>query len=106
MAPGITATTRALDSINVKNNQIVRLLKEGTPVSPADVIALQKEMCAAPFGTLFHILTGTDRMSPCPSCRKETLVALNHVGKCYGCGKINFERLCNKLFQPQKGTEV
>jgi hypothetical protein len=62
-------------------------------------------MCAAPFNTLFHIVTGTDRMSPCPFCAKETLVALHHAGVCYGCGKISFERLCVELFQPRKGTE-
>lgn len=102
LAPGITATTRAVDSINAKNNQEVRRLKEGHPVSPADVIVLQEEMCAAPFGTLFQVLTGTKKKSPCPFCGQESLVALNHVGKCYGCGKITFERLCKELFQPQK----
>ena len=70
--------------------------RKARPVSPADVIALSEEMCAAPFRTLFHILTGSDRMSPCPFCGKESLVALNHVGKCYGCGKVNFERLCER----------
>jgi hypothetical protein len=106
MAPGITATTRALGSVNTKNGRDVRRLKEGQAISPADVIALQQEMCAAPFSTLFHILTGSDRISPCPFCGKESLVALNHVGKCYGCGKVTFERLCCALFQPQKSTEV
>ena len=102
LAPGITATTRAIGSCKTKNGQIVRRLKEGIPVSPADVIALQEQMCAAPFGTLFQVLTGSNRMSPCPFCGKETLVALNHAGKCYGCGKVNFERLCSELFQQDK----
>jgi hypothetical protein len=102
LAPGITATTRALGSINSKNGQVVRRLKEGQPVVPAEAIALQEQMSAAPFGTLFQVLTGSDRVSPCPFCGKETLVALNHVGKCYGCGKVNFERLCSELFQQDK----
>jgi hypothetical protein len=106
MAPGITATTRALGSVNTKNGQEVRRLEEGHSVSPADVIALQQEMCAAPFKTLFQILTGDERMSPCPFCRKESLVALKHVGKCYGCGKVTFEQLCCTLFQSQKSKKV
>jgi hypothetical protein len=105
MAPGITATTRVLGSVNTKNGQEVRRLKEGHSVSTADVIALQQEMCAAPFKTLFQILTGSDRISPCSFCGKESLVALNHVGKCYGCGKVTFERLCQELFQAAKTKE-
>jgi len=105
LAPGITATTRALGSVNTKNGQEVRRIKEGHSASPADVIALQEEMCASPFRTLFQVLTGAERMSPCPFCDQETLVALDHVGKCYGCGKVTFERLCSELFQSAKSME-
>jgi hypothetical protein len=106
LAPGVTATARAVGSVNSKNGQEVRRLKEGQPVSRKDVIALSEEMCAAPFNTLFRILTGTDRISPCPFCDRETLVALHHAGVCYGCGKVSFERLCGELFQPTKGVKV
>jgi hypothetical protein len=102
-APGITATTRALGSINSRNNQTVRILRKGGKVSAADVIGLQEQMCATPFKTLFHILTGADRMSPCPFCSGEgtTMSALDHVGMCYGCGKVTFVKLCQELFQQQ-----
>ena len=103
MAPGVTATTRALGSVNSKNGQEVRRLKEGSKVSPKDVIALQEEMCAAPFGTLFQVLTGSDRMSPCPFCGKESLVALDHVGLCYGCGKVASAHILNHLGSPLHG---
>jgi hypothetical protein len=106
LAPGITATTRALGSVNTKNGQTVIQLKEGRPISPDDVIALADDMCGAPFRTLFRVLTGSDRIAPCPICGWESLVALKHTGKCYACGKITFERLCNELFQPKKAAEV
>jgi hypothetical protein len=106
-APGITATTRALDSINSKNGQKVRRLKNGQKVSTENVVALQQQMCASPFKTLFYTLTGSDRISPCPICGREgtSLVALDHVGKCYGCGKVTLEQLCNELFQPIRARE-
>jgi len=101
-APGITATTRALGSVNGKNNEIVRQLQPGRPVAPDRVIALKDELCQAPFKTLFRILTGADRLAPCPFCHQETLVALEQVGRCYGCGRSTLERLSNELFQPHK----
>jgi hypothetical protein len=106
-APGITATTRAIGSTNTKNDKVVRLLKKGDPVCPSDVIELQEQMCAAPFKTLFSILTGTDRMSPCPFCGKDetSLAALDYVGKCYGCGTVTFERLCSELFLSGKSKK-
>jgi hypothetical protein len=99
--PGITATTRPLGSINSKNKKKVRLLRKGTKLTPQKAIELQQQMCAAPFKTLFHILTGADRMSPCPFCSGEgkPLEALNYVGFCYGCGKVTFETLCHHLYQ-------
>ena len=101
-APGITATTRALGSINSKCGRQVHLLKQGEKVPPSSVLELQDEMCTAPFKTMFQVLTGSDRLAPCPFCKKETLVALHYVGMCYGCGKQDYERLCGELFQPQK----
>ena len=106
LAPGITATTRALGSINSKNGHEVKQLKQGQGVAPADVMALADELCAAPFGTIFRVLTGTEKVSPCPFCHQETLTALAHSGICYGCGKVSFEQLCNQLFQPAKLGEA
>lgn len=106
-APGMTATTRAFGSTNTKSGKKVTRLKKGGAVSPATAIELQEQMCASPFKTLFNTLTGSDRMSPCPICGGEgtTLFALEYVGKCYGCGKVKFERLCSELFQPHKSTK-
>ncbi|HEX3599855.1 MAG TPA: hypothetical protein VHU84_06905 [Lacipirellulaceae bacterium] len=106
MAPGITATTRALGSINSKNGQVVRLLKEGQPVSADDVVALCDEMRGSPFGTLFKVLTGSDRISPCPFCQKpeSSIKALHYSGMCYSCGKVSFERFCNSLFVSAKAV--
>lgn len=106
LAPGITATTRAVGSRNSKNGQLVQRLQRGTPVLPAEVIGLGDQMCAAPFKTVMQVLTGAERLTPCPWCATETLVALDHVGTCYGCGRVSFERLCNELFQPRKSVEA
>ncbi len=106
MAPGITATTRAIGSLNTKCNRHVRRLKQGRPVTPAEVITLKDQLCGSPFRTVFQVLTGADRLSPCPFCAKATLVALDHAGVCYGCGKVSFERLCREVFESQKAAEA
>ena len=99
--PGITATTRALGSINSKNGAMVRQLTKGTPVSQEDVLALFDEMCASPFKTVLKILTGSDCVSPCPVCKKEgtKLSAMDYAGRCYGsCGTLKLETLYDLVF--------
>ena len=100
-APGLTATTRARGSKNTKSGKKVTQLKKGGAVSPASAIELQRQMCASPFKMLFGILTGSDRLSPCPFCNteKSTLSALDFVGRCYECGNVTFDKLCAQLYQ-------
>lgn len=95
-APGITALTRPIGSLNGKNGAQVELLYAGEPVSADEVLSLYQDMCNAPFRTVMRILTGSDRLTPCPLCKKEnsTLAALNQKGSCYsGCGSVKLERL-------------
>lgn len=101
-APGITATTRPVGSINSKSDRTVELIEEGTPVTATEVEQLGQEMCEKPFRTLFHTLTGDTQACPCPSCRSEgsSLAAFDHVGKCYKCGTVKFDQLCNLIFKP------
>jgi hypothetical protein len=103
-APGITATTRAFHSTNSKNDSKVIRLKEGQPVSTDEVLALYEEMCSSPFKTVMTILTGGDRISPCPVCNKpeSSLLALDYIGRCYVCGKVNLGQLYDLVLRPRK----
>ena len=103
--PGITATTRALGSINGKNSRKVRRLHKGEPVTADEVLQLFDEMCTSPFRTVFKILTGQEMLEPCPFCGKEDskFTALDHVGDCYGsCGRIKLDRLYDLVLKPRE----
>ena len=94
--PGITATTRSIGSVNSKNDVRVKRLRKGKPVSHDEVMSLHQQMVSSPFRTVLGILSGEERISPCPFCKKEetTLVRMEHVGDCYGsCGKVGLEKL-------------
>ncbi|NLX98442.1 MAG: hypothetical protein GXY83_19965 [Rhodopirellula sp.] len=102
--PGMTAVTRPVGSINSKNGASVELLREGTSVTADDVLSLFTEMCKTPFRTVMTILTGTNRLTPCPICQGEatTLSALDYSGQCYGgCGKIKLQQLYDLVLQPR-----
>ena len=101
--PGITALTRPVGSVNSKNGKQVRLLKEGRPVDPQEVLALFEEVKAAPFRTVASLLFGGERVSPCPLCQAEgsALVALDHSGKCYGCGQVRIGQLFDVFLKPR-----
>lgn len=95
-APGITALTRPMGSVNSKNGKTVQLLKKGEPVSAEEVLELVEQARKAPFRTLMSILLGSERVSPCPICRAQnsSLAGQNHVGKCYGhCGTVQVGQL-------------
>ena len=103
--PGITATTRALGSVNAKNGRKVRRLHKGEPVTAEEVLGLHDEMCATPFRTVFRILTGEQALQPCPFCDQDDskLKALDHVGDCYGsCGRIALDRLYDLVLKPRE----
>ncbi len=104
--PGITATTRAVGSVNGKNGATVELLEKGSPVTEEEVRALCKEMCEQPFRTVMSVFIGNERVQPCPVCKKadSALAAGKHVGTCYGCGKVHLEKLYDLVLAP-KTTE-
>lgn len=103
-APGITATTRALESTNSRNGVKVTRLHRGKPVSVQAVLDFFEQVRSSPFKTVMEILFGTDRLRPCPVCGSDgsTLVALDRVGTCYGsCGKVELARLYDVLLRPR-----
>lgn len=103
-APGITALTRPLGSINSKNGGKVRQLKKGSPVPAEDVLHLFEEIRKSPMSAIAKVLFGSDRVSPCPVCEEsETkLAALSRIGKCYGsCGDVRLEQLYDVFLKPR-----
>ena len=103
-APGITATTRAIGSVNEKNGAEVTVLAEGEPVTEAEVLGLYGKMLKAPFRTVMKILTGGETMQPCPHCGKDgtKLSALNYAGRCYGsCGNVKIDKLYDLVLAPR-----
>jgi len=101
--PGITATTRAVGSINGKNGATVELLEKGSPVTEEEIRSLCKEMCEQPFRTVMSVFTGNERVQPCPVCKKpdSALAAGKHVGTCYGCGTVRLEKLYDLVLAPK-----
>jgi hypothetical protein len=102
-APGITALTRAIGSINSKNEAIVKLLEPGEPIDAESVIAFVGAMAKAPFKTVAVILFGCEHVQPCPICRRDDthLDVLDHAGKCYGnCGKVTLVRVLDTIYKP------
>ena len=103
-APGITATTRALGSVNSNYETKVTRLKKRQPVTTEEVLDLNDKMCDSPFKTVMHILTGLERLTPCPFCTssESTLTAFDFVGQCYSCGRHKLEDLYDLVLRPQK----
>ena len=101
--PGITATTRAVGSVNSKNKVVVELLEKGSPVTEEEVRGLCTEMCEEPFRTVMSVFTGNERVQPCPICKKRdsALAAGKHVGTCYGCGTVHLEKLYDLVLAPK-----
>lgn len=102
--PGITALTRPIGSTNGKSGQPVKLLSEGEPVDPEEVLEFCVAAIAKPFGTLFQLLFGDVRISPCPVCRGDEtrLDALDHIGRCYGgCGKVTPAAILDLFLKPR-----
>jgi hypothetical protein len=94
-APGITALTRPIGSINSKNGAAVAILHPGQAIRPEQVVAFVDAMAAAPFRAVALPLLGSDRVSPCPVCREpsSSLAVLDRIGKCYHCGNLRLEDL-------------
>jgi hypothetical protein len=101
-APGITALTRPVGSVNSKNGAAVRLLRPGTPVEPAVVEAYTDRLREAPFRTVAVPLLGGERASPCPVCggAGTRLDVLDRHGRCYGgCGTVTLPMLYDRAFR-------
>jgi hypothetical protein len=97
-APGITALTRAVSSINGKNRRPVVRLKDGRPVDQQDVLRFAAEVAGAPFRTIVGILLGAERADCCPLCLQHGLTAYDREGRCYRCGRVGLDRLLNAIF--------
>lgn len=107
--PGITATTRAIGSINSKNGVKVKRLAKGQRVTEQEVLSLYEQMCASPFQTLFQILTGSNSVSPCPVCggHDTKLSAMDYFGRCYGsCGTVKLEQLYDTVLETRQDLKL
>jgi hypothetical protein len=108
-APGITALTRAIGSINSKNGAVVKVLEPGEPIDPASVIEFVKELARARFKTVAMILRGCEHIQPCPICRRDGthLDILDRVGKCYGhCGRVSLARIFDTIYKPVEPAQT
>lgn len=102
-APGLTALTRPIGSVNSKTGRAVEQLRPGTPVAPESVLQFVETLRRRPFATVAGILHGTDRVAPCPVCRADgsTLAAFDRVGQCYAkCGPVKLAQLFGTFMAP------
>jgi len=102
-APGITALTRPVGSVNSKNGAVVEVLAPGEPVDPARVVEFVEGLAKAPFKAVATVLLGADRVRPCPACRGEgsRLDVLDQSGRCYGgCAEVTPEQLFDLMYRP------
>lgn len=103
-APGITALTRPVGSINGKNGMPVTMLTKGEPVTPEEAMSLFNEIRVAPVKTIMRILLGEERISLCPICEKPgtSLDAMDRSAKCYGsCGKVTLSQIYDLFLCPR-----
>jgi hypothetical protein len=107
-APGITALTRPVGSINSKNGARVETLRPGSPIDPQRAVVFVKQLEAAPFRVIAEILFGGDHLTPCPLCvRKDSrLSAMERMGKCYHCGAVRLEALYAAIFSREAEAET
>lgn len=95
---GIIAMTRPVGELNLKYDppHAVRLLREGTPVTQKEVLGLVERLATAPARLWMNLVTGGERASPCPLCRKEGTslgIAGDWKVQCYECGRVDAARL-------------
>ena len=107
-APGITALTRAVGSVNPKNGATVEVLRAGEPIDPRSVEAFALQLREAPFLTVASILLGDERSTPCPICRADgtRLDALERLGRCYSrCGDVTLGMLYDRVLRPFEAAQ-
>jgi hypothetical protein len=102
-APAITALTRPVGSINSRSGARVATLRPGSPIDPQRVVEFAERVRAAPFRVVADILLGGERRTPCPVCSvaRSALVALDRVGKCYGCGTVGLAAVYEAILAPE-----
>ena len=97
-APGITALTRAIGSLNSKNGRPVEQLAAGRPVRPAEIVDFVEQLSATSFRTIGRILLGADRVDVCPRCQNSALTLYDHRGQCYRCGLLSLDDLFDTIY--------
>ena len=102
-APGITAVTRPVGSVNAKNGVAVRVLRPGKAIDATAVEAFVARVDKAPFKEVASVLFGQPHVSPCPVCQREgsRLDVLDRVGQCYGaCGTVKLGQVLDCVYAP------
>lgn len=94
---GMCGKTRALGSINSKNNGLVSLLKAGTGVTEAELLQLVDELINRPFRHYSQVLLGPGEVL-CPICNVGRLVSGDRAGDCYKCDKVSLDMLLKHVF--------
>jgi hypothetical protein len=100
-APGITAVTRPVDSINSKNDRSVRTLRAGQPIDADAVEKYAERISLAPVREIAGVLLGSNRITPCPVCRepKSELSLLDRSARCYrGCGNVDLASILDTVY--------
>jgi hypothetical protein len=108
MQPLFGPLVRAIGSVESESGRKVIRLAPGEPVSQDEAFKLYHDMCDRPFSTVMHIISGRDRIKPCPACKTKdsVLVAKDHHGVCSGtCGKMMLSQLYDLVFV-HRTTEV
>jgi hypothetical protein len=107
---GIIAMTRPVGALNLKYDppREVRLLREGKPVTQKEVLDLIDRLTTAPSRLWMNLVTGADRVSPCPLCRKGG-TSLGIAGgwkvQCYECGRSDAAALVYRFYTSEFLTE-
>jgi hypothetical protein len=101
-APGLTALTRLVGSVNSKNGALVELLRPAASLTPRQVLDFVDRVGRAPFKEVASVLLGGQHLKPCPVCRAEgsRLDVLDHVGMCYHCDKVRLGQLLDCIYAP------
>ena len=94
---GMCGKTRALGSINSKNNGLVSLLKAGTGVTETELLQLVDDLINRPFRHYSQVLLGPGEVL-CPICNVGRLVSGDRAGDCYKCGEVSLDMLLKHVF--------
>lgn len=105
-APSLLAMTRPIGSVNSKMGRRVELLREGEPVTQAEVLQFAEDLACRAMSTAAQILFGTTSISPCPLCSevdstlhcaasqyRTTNPKIANRGTCYHCGRVTLDAL-------------